>query len=248
MKIKYVDHKFLKSTLERIEQANRMIDTHRTAGYDLTLRQLYYRFVATDSKFENSVKSFKNFAAMISKARMAGLISWRALRDGRGSKSGIWAADHQTYLEVWVESNAIPSAITNPCDFRGVPYFSYRGFMSSTHLWDAAQRFIGPAAGGKSCVLLQLGNRDATSAAIVSDISERLRTFGVDVPVRQLALTAGQVSEYSLPPNPAKPSDSWELDALEPNVINALVDNAIGEHINAAVSYTHLTLPTILLV
>lgn len=51
-----------------------------------------------------------------------------------------------------------------------------------------------------------------------------------------------QIEEYSLPPNPTKLSDSrakkyiaeyglqsWELDALTPDVLSKLVDDAINE-------------------
>ena len=59
--------------------------------------------------------------------------------------------------------------------------------------------------------------------------------------MRRLALTWGQVWQYSPPPNPAKSTDaryrkytaergdqSWELDALEPTVLGQLVRDEIG--------------------
>lgn len=57
-----------------------------------------------------------------------------------------------------------------------------------------------------------------------------------------------QINQYNPPPNPAKTTDaryagyvdlygdeSWELDALEPNVIVALVRDAIELHMDAAI-------------
>jgi hypothetical protein len=60
--------------------------------------------------------------------------------------------------------------------------------------------------------------------------------------VRRLALTWSQVGQYSPPPNPAKETDarfrryleefgdeSWELDALEPNVLGQLVRDEVDD-------------------
>ena len=60
--------------------------------------------------------------------------------------------------------------------------------------------------------------------------------FGADVVVRKIALTMPQVEEHAPPPNPAKMSDpraadyvaahgrqSWEVDALTPNVLMAII-------------------------
>lgn len=61
--------------------------------------------------------------------------------------------------------------------------------------------------------------------------------FGVEVDVRRIALTMDQIELFNPPPNPAKLTDSrcksyirrfgnksWELDALEPQVIRSLIE------------------------
>ena len=63
--------------------------------------------------------------------------------------------------------------------------------------------------------------------------------------VRRIALNMDQVRAYSPPPNPAKTDDSrfgayverhgrdsWELDALEPAVLRALITDTIGSMID----------------
>lgn len=68
------------------------------------------------------------------------------------------------------------------------------------------------------------------------DITERLTLFMGGVKVKRLALNWNQIQQYHLPPNFAKVTDSrakkyiqefghesWELDALEPQVIVDLV-------------------------
>jgi hypothetical protein len=69
----------------------------------------------------------------------------------------------------------------------------------------------------------------------------RLFSFGeANVEVRRIALNMDQVDQYAPPPNPAKVTDSraveyiarfghtsWELDALEPSVLDKLIDDEI---------------------
>lgn len=63
---------------------------------------------------------------------------------------------------------------------------------------------------------------------------------GADVYVKRVALTMNQIGTYNPPPNPAKITDSraskyideygnesWELDALEPQVITDLITNEV---------------------
>lgn len=73
------------------------------------------------------------------------------------------------------------------------------------------------------------------------DNQERLSLFaGTQIQIVRLALNMNQIEQYNPPPNPAKFSDSraeeyvkqyghqsWELDALEPNVIHNLIRDAI---------------------
>ena len=64
--------------------------------------------------------------------------------------------------------------------------------------------------------------------------------FGADVYVKRVALTMNQVTTYNPPPNPAKITDSrcgkyidqygeesWELDALEPQMLTKLITNEV---------------------
>ncbi len=85
-------------------------------------------------------------------------------------------------------------------------------------------------------VLFYLGDHDPSGEDMVRDVRDRLRLFGIDVDVQKIALTTEQVKQYRPPPNPAKVTDSraaayiakhgrssWEVDALPPNVLAALV-------------------------
>ncbi len=82
-------------------------------------------------------------------------------------------------------------------------------------------------------------------------VREVCHTYGLDeddvwnkriIEVRRIALTMDQVRQYDPPPNPAKTADArfksyqeefgdecWELDALEPSVLDALISDSIED-------------------
>ena len=78
------------------------------------------------------------------------------------------------------------------------------------------------------------------------DNAVRLELFArQNVEVRRIALNMDQVRRYNPPPNPAKMTDtrandyvarfgdeSWELDALRPEVIDQLIRDEIGSLID----------------
>ncbi len=91
-------------------------------------------------------------------------------------------------------------------------------------------------------LLLYLGDFDPSGEDMVRDIRERLTTFGCgeQLEVEKVALTMDQITQYNPPPNPAKITDpradayiarhgrsSWEVDALDPPVLAALVTAAV---------------------
>lgn len=95
------------------------------------------------------------------------------------------------------------------------------------------------------CHLLYLGDHDPSGEDMVRDIQDRLDMFGANVSVHKVALTMNQVEQYGPPPNPAKLTDSrsggyiakygnesWEVDALPPEVLHELIEEAILSHVD----------------
>ena len=72
--------KFRASSLAIIDQANEIIDEYQADGYDLTLRQLYYQFVARNL-IPNSQSEYNKLGTAINNGRLAGLIDWDAIKD-----------------------------------------------------------------------------------------------------------------------------------------------------------------------
>lgn len=153
-------------------------------------------------------------------------------------------ADQPHRVEVWIEKDALAGVFEPICEELDVPFFSCRGYTSQSEMWAAAQRLREYTDGlGQEVTILHFGDHDPSGIDMTRDIRDRLRLFGVsDLNVWRIALNMDQVREYRLPPNPAKLTDtrvssyvrnygreSWELDALDPRVLPALV----RENVNA---------------
>ena len=154
-------------------------------------------------------------------------------------------ADQPKRPEVWIEKDALTGVIAPICRELQVDYFACRGYSSQSEQWAAGQRFSAMAASGQIPVVLHLGDHDPSGIDMTRDNADRLalflQTHGHDaVIVQRLALNMSQVKRYKPPPNPAKMTDSrvddyirkfgtssWELDALDPPVIAALIREAV---------------------
>lgn len=181
---------------------------------------------------------------------------WRRPQDIiRGSAQqyhkDLWA-DQDYRVEVWIEKDALVGVLANVCSDLDVPYFSCRGYTSLSEVWVAARRIEGYLREGKRVQIIHLGDHDSSGIDMTRDIEDRLGIFlegdGFDyerLEINRIALNMDQIINYSPPPNPAKQTDprakgyiakhgesSWELDALEPTIIEQLVRDTIEGHIN----------------
>lgn len=310
-KIKYQDKRFTDEKRLAITRANRICGQYQAQGYDLTLRQLYYQFVARDW-LPNTVQSYKWLGELINDARLAGLIDWNHITDRTRYLASLrhfddplaaltYAAEHYqidmwanqpTYMEVWVEKEALAGVVARAANAHDVPYFSCRGYTSQSEMWGAAQRIGDLLRKGKDVVILHLGDHDPSGIDMTRDIIDRLDMFIKkdqvnalsaaawkaaemlghghlarlkDMPpadwsrvkglmekaenswgtllIKRIALNMEQIEQYAPPPNPAKVTDprakgyiaehgrdSWELDALDPATLDALIQAHIEEH------------------
>ncbi len=140
-------------------------------------------------------------------------------------------------VEVWIEKDALVGVIQRVCNEHRVDYFACRGYVSQSEQYRAGKRFERYHRQGQSPIVIHLGDHDPSGVDMTRDNRDRLAMFaGVGVEVRRIALNYNQVLEYEPPPNPAKLSDSrapdyianygresWELDALRPQVIDELI-------------------------
>jgi len=260
MKKLYIAKNFRSATLIIIDKANEIIVEYAEQGYELTLRQLYYQFVARDI-IPNTDREYHKLGCVINNARLAGLIDWDSIvdRTRKLRKNSHWESpadiidtcakqfrldtryNQDYYIEVWIEKDALIGVIENTCNDLDVPCFSCRGFVSQSSMYEAALRI--KSRRQSKAIILHFGDHDPSGLDMTRDIKDRLELFESGAKIKRVALTFDQIDEYNPPPNPAKVTDSrydkyvekygessWELDALEPSVITELVKTEIGLH------------------
>jgi len=246
--------------LETIERANEIIEEFRGQGFDLTLRQLFYQFVAR-GLIANTQREYKNLGTIVSDGRLAGLVDWDAIVDrtrnlralphwespeqivqacARQFNHDLWA-DQPTYCEVWIEKDALVGVIEGVCNTWDVPHFSCRGYTSQSEMWVAARRIIARTAKGrKPSRIFHLGDHDPSGMDMTRDVQDRLELFGANAVVERLALNTDQVEQYDPPPNPAKLTDSRAQAYIrrhgrESWELDALDPRVIGDLIEEAI-------------
>lgn len=120
----FVTKNFRRPALQQIQHANRIIEAYARQGYKLTLRQLYYQFVAHDlfsddrrwvwtgTKWKRDPNGTKNaepnytyLGGLISDARIAGLVDWAAIEDRTRNLQALGSfdspADFMRYTHYW---------------------------------------------------------------------------------------------------------------------------------------------------
>lgn len=104
-KIKYKDVRFAPDALRVVEAAARIVEEYQRQGFDMTLRQVYYKIIARDlfpedrryfwtgsrwvrdpsgsnpSSTKNNVPNYNWLGDLVSDARLAGLIDWNQIVD-----------------------------------------------------------------------------------------------------------------------------------------------------------------------
>lgn len=227
-KITYLEKRFTKKNQALIEKANEIIREYQAQGFTLTLRQLYYQFVARDL-IPNNMKSYKSLGGVINNGRLAGLIDWNAIEDRTrqlrerntwGEPSQIVQAcadqfavnpwlDQEYWPEVWIEKDALIGVIEEVCRDLFVPYFACRGYVSQSEQWRAGQRWLHHRKAGRKVIVFHLGDHDPSGIDMTRDNDERGNMFSANgVEFRRLALNMDQVEQYDPPPNPAKMTDA----------------------------------------
>lgn len=275
-KILYAPQRFTDAAHDVIAQAEAFCDQYAAQGYQLTLRQLYYRFIATDafpesrrdavSGTKNTERNYKWLGDLVSKARVGGLIDWSHITDrGRettGGDSG-WSSPESAmrsityaygithwdgqpeYIEVWVEKDALSQVVEQVAGRWDVMSFACKGSPSTSAMHDAARRLRTRENAGRKTTVIYLGDHDPTGIDISRDIADRLALFRSTAVVDRIALNWDQITD-DLPPSPVKVTDSrtngyidqfgteecWELDAMEPQALDALIDAAIQAHLD----------------
>jgi hypothetical protein len=175
--------------------------------------------------------------------------SWTSLEDyieamARGYRRDLWRSQG-VRIEVWLEKDALADVVVDATAKWDVALMVSRGQSSATFLHAAAKSAEAEyAADGTETFVFALYDFDAGGERAARAIEEQLPEFAPGVPIsfERLAVTPAQIAAWSLPTRPPKPKDpqaaQWggkpcvELDAIEPNRLIGLVEDAIKRHVD----------------
>jgi hypothetical protein len=151
------------------------------------------------------------------------------------------------YMELWCEAAGMLHQLDRVASRYSVPAYTNSGFHSITANYEIAERAMDR---DRPTVILHVGDYDPSGESLFEVVVEDAAAFVEDdrtirlpeVRGVRVALTAEQVEERDLPTEPPKQSDSrsksWkgartcQLEALAPDVLARLVEDAILDHLD----------------
>jgi hypothetical protein len=194
-------------------------------GFTLTLRQLYYQFVARQL-IANAVPEYKRLGRIVAEGRRAGLIDWAHIEDrtrdldrysywddpsdilrsaAESYREDVWTG--QTFRpEVWIEKSALTGVVKPVCNRWRVPHIATRGYPSISELYAAGRRMLRHLDEGLEPVVFYLGDHDPSGLDMSRSLRDELSLY-TRTPVEVVRLGFDQVSAQALPPNPANETD-----------------------------------------
>jgi hypothetical protein len=224
----------------------------------LTVRQVYYALTVKGILPKNEA-GYRQTIYQLKMMREAGIIPYNWIADNtrfyikptsdsslssaldrmqKAYRRDFWATQ-ESYVEIWVEKDALAGVISPITTKFDVPLYVVRGYGSITVLHDAAE-FIKSI--GKPAFIYHFGDYDPSGVDAAYKVREGLLKHGADITFERIAITPAQSSSYDLPQRPTKKTDprskqwgdkpSVELDALPAPVLRKLVKDCIEKHIN----------------
>jgi hypothetical protein len=198
---------------------------------------------------------------LLKEARERGMIPWEWIVDETREleRAAIWAdpaayvrAVHRSYkrdfwtqqpdrVEVWSEKGTVRGVLAPILDEYGVGFRVLHGFSGATTLHDVAKDYD-----GRDLIVLYAGDYDPSGMYMSEhDLPDRLSKYGGDhITLKRIALRREYLDDLPSFPASDKNKDTrytwfvrrfgercWELDALDPNDLRALVEEAIQDEI-----------------
>jgi hypothetical protein len=227
-------------------------------GKPMTVRQVFYQ-ATVRGLLEKAESGYAKVQTDLTVMRRAGALPYDWLADNtrwqrkprtfssveealketaKFYRKSLWD-DADAYVEIWLEKDALSGVIYPITSMYDVPLMAARGYASLSFLYNAAEyinTLYVPAH------IYHLGDFDPSGVNAGEKIEETLQELAPDAEIyfERLAVTPEQIEEWELPTRPTKTSDtrskgfgaiSVELNAIEPNQLRALVQEAIEVHL-----------------
>jgi hypothetical protein len=247
-----------RSTKAEVEQRREALYDIVTAMQPMTVRQVFYQ-ATVRGIVETAETGYAKVQTDLTLMRRAGELPYGWFADNtrwqrkpntfdsveealeetaRLYRKNLWA-DADSYVEIWLEKDALAGVVLPITYMYDVPLMVSRGYASLSFLHSAAEcinNLFLPA------YIYHLGDFDPSGVNAGEKIEETLKEMAPDAEIyfERLAVTEEQISAWNLPPRPTKTTDtrsknfgsiSVELDAIEPNTLRFIVRQAIELHL-----------------
>lgn len=204
------------------------------AGYDRVqtdlvkmrrARELPYGWLADNTRWQRKPNTF----ASVQEALDA---------TARFYRKALWE-DAGTYVEVWLEKDALAGVILPVTSLYDVPLMVARGYASLSFLHSAAEHIDGLDVPVYIC---HLGDFDPSGVNAAEKIEETLGELAhnAEIHFERIAVRPWQIHRWKLPTRPTKATDSRakrfggasvELDAIAPETLRKIVRRTLEEHL-----------------
>jgi hypothetical protein len=250
--------KRIRATKAEVEERREALLAIIDAGMPMTVRQVFYQ-ATVRGLVEKAESGYAKVQTDLTVMRRAGELPYNWLADNtrwqrkprtfnsvedalRATaafyRKNLWA-DADSYVEIWLEKDALAGVVYPVTSMYDVPLMVARGYASLSFLYSAAEHINDldvPA------YIYHCGDYDPSGVNAGEKIEETLRELAPDADIffDRLAVTPGQIADWDLPTRPTKASDtrakgfgdiSVELDAIEPNRLRRIVQRAIEQHL-----------------
>jgi hypothetical protein len=157
-------------------------------------------------------------------------------------RKSLWT-DADCYVEFWCEKDALSGVIYPVTSRFDVPLMVTRGFSSETFCYEA---IAARDRDQRPYYVYYLGDFDRAGQDAARSLENKLTAFaaddGIEIIFQSIAVTPEQVRDMNLSTRPHKRETAadkkWrytyacELDAIEPDVLRALVERSIRQHVD----------------
>jgi uncharacterized protein (DUF2249 family) len=248
--------KQLKTTTEWQRRAIDFVKrAYKELGQPVTVRQIHYYLVGLElPDYRNDLKHYNKLVDFILKARIVGELDWGMITETESLMyepiiAGVTNIDEainkiiesmpsmgkdpwdeiNKYIYVFTEKRELFGQINSICAKYYVPLISFKGYGAVwTRISKIAPKIKERLDKGQEVWALVISDHDPSGLDINRFYMALLKVFHhFNLNELRVALTAKQIVDYNLPPNPAKETDprfkwynkefgdeSWEVDAL----------------------------------
>jgi hypothetical protein len=188
--------------------------------------QLPFHWIADNTRWQRKPRTYGSLQAMLNNCQAT---YRRALWD-----------DQDTYVEVWLEKEALAGVLIDVTAKWDVPLMVTRGYPSVSFLHSAGQAIADET---RQVYVYYFGDRDPSGLDIDRFVERELREYApvCDLTFQRVAVLQHQIEQYGLQTRPTKKTDSRsrsfegesvEVDAIAPDQLRAICERCITRHID----------------